>query len=87
MATSTLANSSNPHRLFAETARPFVPPPHAKSQFQFQLFPTGKPEYHWRIVALATNRTISRHKSLTGALRKCTRLNKQRGEGARNETN
>jgi hypothetical protein len=41
------------------------------------VLPTGEAEYHWRIVALATNQTISHHKSLTYALRKCTRLNRQ----------
>ena len=87
MATSTLANSSNPHRLFAETARPFVPPTHPKSQPQFRVFATGTADYPWGIVAVASNRTIFHHQSLTFALRKCTRLNKQRGEGARNETN
>ena len=86
MATSTLANSPNPHELLAGIARPFAPPRHPKSRPAFLVFPTGKPEYHWRIVALAANQTISRHKNLTFALRKCTQLNKQRGEGARNET-
>ena len=87
MATSTLANPLNSHRLLADVARPFAPPTCRKSQPAFRVFPTGKTEYHWRIVALATNQTISRHKSLTFALRKCTRLNKQRGGGAGNETN
>ena len=86
MASLTLANSPNPHPLSAESVRPFVPPRHPKPRPEFRVFPTGKPEYHWRIVAVASNQTISRHKSLTFALRKCTQLNKQRGEGARNET-
>jgi hypothetical protein len=42
-----------------------------------RVFPTGEAEYHWRIVALATNQTISLHRSLTYALRKCARLNEQ----------
>jgi hypothetical protein len=87
VATSTLANYPNPHQLLAEIARPFAPPSYSKPQPEFLVFPTGKAEYHWRVAAVATNRTISRHKSLTFALRKCTRLNVQRGEGARNETN
>ena len=76
MATTTLANSPQSHQLVAEVARPSCP----KLQPDFRVFPTGKAEYHWRVAALATNRTISRHKSLTLALRKCTRLNEQQGE-------
>jgi hypothetical protein len=41
----------------------------------FRVFPTGESDYYWRITALASNQTISRHKSLAYALRKCTRLN------------
>jgi hypothetical protein len=40
-----------------------------------------------KLVALATNQTISRHKSLSYALRKCARLNGQRRQGVSNETN
>ena len=43
----------------------------------FRVFPTGEAEYSWRIAALATDQTISRHRSLTYALRKCSRLNEQ----------
>jgi hypothetical protein len=86
VATSTLANSLDPHPLFSERPRRFAPPSCSKSQSEFRVFPTGHAEYHWRVVALATNRSISRHKSLTLALRKCTRLNQQGREGARNET-
>jgi len=67
--------------------RPFAPLTYAKSHPEFQVFPTGEAKYHWRIVARGTSRTISRHKSLTFALRKCARLNEQRSEGARNEIN
>ena len=85
MATLTVAKSS--HRLFAELAPPFTPLPHPKVQPEFRVFATGEAEYHWRVAASATNQTISRHKSLSFAIRKCTRLNKQRSEGAKNETN
>lgn len=86
MATPTLANPSNPHHLFADTARLFAPALYPKSQPEFLVFPTGQPQYHWCVVASATNRTVSLHNSLPLALRKCTRLNKQRGKGARNAT-
>ena len=86
MATSTLANPLDAHQLFAEAVPPFAPPTYPKPQPEFRVFPTGEVEYHWRIAALATNQTISRHKSLSFALKKCTRLN-QRREGVRNETN
>jgi hypothetical protein len=83
VATPTLANSPNPHQLFTRIVRPFPPPTYAKSHPEFLVFPTGEAEYPWHIVASASNRTISRHKSLTFALRKCTRLNQQRSEGAK----
>jgi len=85
MARPTLANSHSFHPLFAETG-PFAPTAYPKSQPEFRVFPTGNAEYHWRIAASATNRTISRHKSLTFALRKCTWLNNSRSKGARNAT-
>jgi hypothetical protein len=86
VATSTLANPPSSHQWLAVVR---LPPRqrHPKSPSSFRVFPTGEAEYHWRIVALATDRTISRHKSLTYALRKCVRLNGQRGKGASNETN
>lgn len=84
MATSTLANPPNPHQLLAAVVPSFAPPSCPKAS-AFRVFPTGKAEYHFRIVALAGNRTISRHKSLSSAVRKCTRLNEQRAQGARNE--
>jgi hypothetical protein len=86
VARSTLANSFNPHQLFA-AVRSFTPPSYPQPQSAFRVFPTGEAEYHWHIVALATNQTVSRHKSLSFALRKCTQLNEQRTEGAKNETN
>jgi hypothetical protein len=79
VATSNLANPPDHHQLFAETERSVAVPMQPKPQPEFRVFPTGEAEYHWRIAALATNRTISRHNSLTFALRKCTRLNEQRG--------
>ena len=87
MATPTLANPLNPHPLFARIVRPVVSRRYPKSQSDFRVFPTGEAEYHWRIAALATNKTISRHKNLSFALRKCTRLNDRSGEGARHDSN
>jgi hypothetical protein len=87
VATPTLAKSPNPHQFLPKLARPFAPPSHPKPQFAFCVFPTGKAVYPWRIAALATNQTVSFHKSLRFALSKCTRLNQWRGKGARNETN
>ena len=85
VARSTLAKSLDPHPLLAEILPPQARLRYAKRQPEFRVFPTGSAEYHWRVVALGSNRTISRHKSLTVALRKCTRLNEQRSEGVRNE--
>ena len=87
MATSTLANPFNSHPPLAKIVRPFAPQSHPKSQSAFRVFPTGEAEYYWRIAASATNQTVSRHMSLTYALRKCARLNGQRRKGASNETN
>lgn len=53
----------------------------------FRVFPTGDADYPWRIGASATNQTISRHKSLSFALRKCSRLNDRSGKGARHDSN
>jgi len=77
VATSTLANSSNSHQLFALTGRSFAVPRLPKMQAQFLVFPTGKSQYPWQVAASATKRTISRHKSLIRALNKCTQLNEQ----------
>jgi len=63
MATPTLANPLNASRRCQ------------KLQPVFRVFPTGEAEHYWRIAVLATNQTISRHKSLAYAIRKCTRLN------------
>lgn len=81
MATSTLANSLYPP-LFADTGRPFARAAYPKSQPEFRVFPTEEPKYNWRIVALASNRTMSRHNSLAFALKKCTWLNGRRDEGS-----
>ena len=75
MATPTLANPLSSH------------PRYPKPQSGFRVFPTGEAEYSWRIAPLASNQTISRHKSLGFALRKCTQLNKQSGKGARHDSN
>ena len=87
MATSTLANPFDPHQSLAGVVRPFALRTYPKPQPKFRVFPTGDAEYHWRIAASATNQTISRHKSLVFAIRKCTSLNKQSIEGAKNATN
>lgn len=87
MATPTLANPLNAPPLFARIARPVASRRYPKTQSDFRVFPTGEAKYHWRIAALATNQTISRHKSLSFALRKCTRLNDRSGEGARHDSN
>ena len=87
MATTTLANPSISHQVVADVVRPFAPQSHPKSQSAFRVFPTGEAEYYWRIAALATNQTVSRHKSLTYALKKCTRLNGHRSEGSGNDAN
>ena len=87
MATPTLANPLSVHQLFARIVRPVASRRYPKLHPDFRVFPTGEAEYHWRIVALTTNQTISRHKSLSFAFRKCTRLNHRSGEGARNDTN
>jgi hypothetical protein len=87
VATPTLANPLSVHRLFARIVRPVASRRHPKLHPDFRVFPTGQAEYHWRIVALTTNQTISRHKSLSFAVRKCNRLNGRGGEGARNDSN
>lgn len=87
MATSTLANPLNAHQLFARMVRPVASRRYPKLHPDFRVFPTGEAEYHWRIVAITTNQTISRHKSLGFAVRKCSRLNGRGGEGARNDNN
>jgi hypothetical protein len=87
VATPTLANPLNTHQLFARIVRPVASRRYPKPQFDFHVFPTGETVYHWRISSLATNKTISRHKSLSFALRKCTRLNDRSGEGARHDSN
>ena len=75
MAKPTLAKSPHPHQLLVGAVRPFAPARHLKSQCEFRVFPTGEAEHPWRIAAFETNRTISSHKSLNYAVRKCARLN------------
>ena len=87
MATPTLANPLSVHQLFARIVRPVASRRYPKLHPDFRVFPTDEAEYHWRIVALTTNQTIARHKSLSFAVRKCSRLNDRCGEGARNDTN
>lgn len=86
MATSTLANSRDPHRLSRNLFRPVASPSYPKPQPEFRVFPTGESKYHWRIVVLPTNRIVSRHNSLSFALKKCTLLNERR-KGVKNENN
>jgi hypothetical protein len=81
VATPTLANSLY-RPLFADTQRPFARTAYPKSQPEFRVFPGDRAEYHWRIVALATDRTVSRHNSLPFAVKKCTRLNRRREQGS-----
>ena len=85
MATPTLANPLNPHQLFA--TRSFALTSRPKLRPHFRVFPTDEAEYHWRIAALATDQTVSLHKSLSFALRKCKRLNNRSGKGAGHEIN
>jgi hypothetical protein len=85
VATSTLANSPNPHQLFAAIARAAAPS-HRKPRATFRVFPTGTTKYPWRLEELGIEQTVSCHKSLTFALKKCTRLNQSRRKGATNET-
>src|SRR5579863_1745789 len=85
VATPTLAKSPNSHQLFAAIARP-VAPRHRKPRPTFRVFPTGTAEYLWRIAELTTEQTVSCHKSLSLALKKCTRLNHSCGKGVRHES-
>jgi hypothetical protein len=73
VARSTVAKSPNSHQPFAPTTRP-------KPLHEFLVFSNGNTECPWHIVAVGSGRTVSRHKSLSFALRKCNRLNEQRGE-------
>jgi hypothetical protein len=43
----------------------------------FLIFPTGSPSFAWRIVAIETNRTISRHRNLALAVEKAEQLNRR----------
>jgi hypothetical protein len=43
----------------------------------FLVFPTLTPVYTWRVVAQATNRTISRHQNLALAIQKAETLNRR----------
>lgn len=75
MAASTLANSLHPHQLRAALAPSSARQRCLKPQPEFRVFSTGESKHPWRIAAFETNRTISRHKSLNYAIRKCARLN------------
>lgn len=57
-----------------------LPLPLHKPQPEFLVFPTHTPVYTWRVVAVNTNRTVSRHRILACALRKAEWLNQKRGE-------
>ena len=87
MATPTLANSPHSYQLLAESPRPGAATTGPKPQTEFLVLPTGDGVYPWCIGTLAASRIISHHKSLTFALRKCTRLNALSGEGAGNDAN
>lgn len=80
MAKSTLANSRYSQQIFAEVARPLGPQNSPICQLKFAVFATGVSEHPWRVADPTNNQTISRHKILRHALRKCTRLNKCRTE-------
>lgn len=86
MATSTLAKSPNSHQLLAVTAGPFARR-YRKARSTFRVFPTGAAGYPWRIAELVAEQTVSCHKSLSFALKKCARLNQSRAKGATDETN
>jgi len=58
VATFTLANSPNSHQSLADIVRSFAPPSYAKPRPEFKVFATEKLEYHWRVLALATNLTV-----------------------------
>lgn len=45
------------------------------AQPSFMIFPSTTAIYTWRIVGMESGRTISRHKLLAEALRKCEQLN------------
>ena len=45
------------------------------NRLPFLVFPTGLRDYPWKIVAVETNRIISRHKNLAQAVAKAERLN------------
>jgi hypothetical protein len=77
VATSTLANFPNSHQLFAQTVRHSALSSFPKLQSDFLVFPTGNADHPWRIAALVTNETVSRHKSLIRAIKKCPRLNER----------
>jgi hypothetical protein len=65
--------------LFVEILRPVVPP---RPKLEFMVFPTRTDTYVWKIVGIETNRTISRHKNLREALRRCAQLNRHLEEPA-----
>ncbi len=78
MARSTLANHPDfVRRSLPKALQLFAQASESKLESKFRVFPTTEAECPWRIVALTSNQTISRHKSLTYALRKCARLNEQ----------
>ena len=45
------------------------------NRLPFLVFPTGLRDYPWKIVAVETDRTISRHKQLARAVAKAQELN------------
>ena len=83
MATPTLPNRPRSHCLITAAVRVVGPSNRPTSKPSFRVFPTGEAEHHWRIAASATNQTISLHKSLSFALKKCNRPNSRTGKGAK----
>ena len=49
--------------------------PHTTTQPPFLVFPTLSSEYLWRVIAVETGRTISRHRNLALAYKKAEELN------------
>jgi hypothetical protein len=56
---------------------PNLPP--SRNKPQFLVRPTGNDPYHWQVLALETNRVLSRHRLLAPALRRAGWLNQHRG--------
>ena len=75
---STILDCERAWKTYSAARLSFTPAPIHKPQPQFLVFPTGQKTFHWRVVAVETNRTVSRHKNLRPALRKAEWLNQHR---------